>query len=195
MQLDNEDPHDKLRKAIWDQALHTYAISYLFTRKKIQVSKNLRNLTFLGIVIPLFVGAFILNYGKSSKLLDFVIYWVLSPLALIQLVMSLWSIVAKWTEKSEYYSESSLSNGQLSDEFESLASRPPSDLDELQSKFEKLQIIQRQRDQQDSKYPLSETEKRRGMRYGLRKFQRECVGCKKVPTDMTPTECTVCGNF
>lgn len=34
-----------------------------------------------------------------------------------------------------------------------------------------------------------------GMRFALREFQRECVGCKITPLSMEYSECTVCGKF
>ncbi len=195
IQLENEEPHDKLRKEAWTEALHTYAVSYLFNKRKIRVVSWLRIITFLGVLIPVSVGAIVLNYGKEAEMLDLIIFWIVSPLASIQLVVSLWAIIAKWNEKSEYLTESTISNSQLSDDFKMLGSFPPTELSELMNQFERIQIQKRARDQQDNKYPLSEKEKREGMRYALRKFQRSCVSCGITPVDMKATDCPVCGNF
>jgi rRNA maturation endonuclease Nob1 len=42
---------------------------------------------------------------------------------------------------------------------------------------------------------VKDWELRMGMRYALREFQKECVGCSETPTSMEKSNCNVCGKF
>ena len=66
---------------------------------------------------------------------------------------------------------------------------------ELEKQFIVLNAKLNSREQQNSKHKIKEKELRRGMRYSLREHKKECAGCNRIPTDMTPAKCGVCGNF
>lgn len=189
-----EDIHDKLRKDCWDKALHSFAISYLFGIRQKKLRQKLTVVTFLGIITPLLVGAIVSSYGAESNIFNWAI-WILTPISIFQLVISTWSLVAKWNDTSEYLTESIISNSSLSEKYQQLAKFPPENSGNLKTEFDMINIENSQREQQDNKYPLTEKEQRRGMRFALRQFERKCVGCEQIPRSMESSDCPVCGKF
>lgn len=194
MQLNNENLYDKLRKEGWNNALHAYGTAYIYNLRGKSVQKKLQLITFLGILVPLLVGSIALGYGYNNNILDVVLKIVI-PISVIQLIVSTWSLVARWNEANAYYMESSISNSNLSIKYQNLSKFPPKDLGNLRDEMEKIDIEKTQRDIQDKKYSFSEKEKRKGMRYSLRKFERSCAGCGEIPKSMGATDCDICGKF
>lgn len=194
MKLDDENLHDKLRIESWNNALHTYGTAYIYNKRNRGLRNRLKWITFLGIIVPILIGAVATGYGIESEYLK-VIILITTPISIVQLIISTWSLIAKWNDTSEYYTETSISNNDLSANYVDLAKYPPPKEEDLKNELEKINIKKGQRDIQDSKYSLLEKEKREGMRYALRKFRRECVGCNETPTSMNSTECEICGKF
>lgn len=116
-------------------------------------------------------------------------------LVTIQFLISLWSILGKWDEKLAYSYESSQAHNNLCIQFRKLAEFPPSNYDDFRHQFDVVDADSNSRSRQDVKHNLKDWEKRRGMKAGLREFQRACVECKIVPTSMKSTNCNVCGNY
>lgn len=189
-----KNKHDRLRQDAWNKALFSYGYGYLFSHRASKLKTRLNWITFLGIIVPILIGGIVTTYGITSPILKYLLI-ITAPISITQLVISVWSIVANWNTSYAYYLESYLDNYSLADKYEDLGKYPPEENDELKSKLDKIDVLRSSRDKQDSKYPLTDKEKRKGMRYSLRKFKRECAGCKKIPTDMKSTKCGVCGNF
>ncbi len=144
--------------------------------------------------MPLTVGLIVLSFGTGPKALP----WVLTAAAIlgaIQAVVSLWSLVRGWNEAHAYARVSVGANDALSNSYKTLAQNPPASYDELQARFDLLQVENQNRTQLDLDQGAQDSEQRMGMRAGLRQFSRKCSGCRKVPTSMEPTDCDVCGNF
>jgi len=189
-----EDLYDKMRKELWNSAFHSYGTAYIYGQRAKAIEKRLTLITFLGIVVPIIVGGIVTSYGTESSVLKYAII-AAAPLSLIQLIISVWSIVDKWNEKSSYFLESQIDNFSYSDRFQSLAKFPPQTYEELKTETEKIGLQKQNRDIQDSKYSLTDAEKRKGMRFALRKFRRECTGCNQIPKSMESTDCDICGKF
>lgn len=135
-----------------------------------------------------------MTYGVTSPILKYLLV-IAAPLSLIQLIISVWSVVANWNLSYAYYLETSLDNSNLAEQYENIGKYPPDKNEDLQKELEKVDSLRNSREKQDNKYPLTDEEKRIGMRYSLRKFKRACAGCNNVPIDMIPSDCGVCGKF
>lgn len=185
---------NKLRTTCWNKAIHSFGTAYIFDKKSKRHSKHTNMLKIFGIIVPISVGATVLGYGLDTTIFKVSIALAI-PLSIIQLIFSVFAVVQKWDDELAYAFEASQDLSLLSDSFKKLASLPPNNFEELDKKFEILNTRLKARTQQNSKHNIKEWERRMGMRYALREFQRECVGCKTVPISMISTDCDVCGKF
>ena len=181
---------DKRRTSAWHSAIHAYATGYIFQNRQRQFGNHLRWVAFIGLGVPVLVGAVVLTFGTGAYL-NYVLV-IGGILGVIQVVISLWSLIAKWDLALAYASESASANYTLSKRFKSLAENPP---DDFERRLEILEAENQQREQADYKQDIADTEKRMGHRAALREFARKCAGCGEVPKSLTPTNCDICGNF
>jgi mobilome CxxCx(11)CxxC protein len=185
---------EKMKFECWDNALHSLGTAYIYEQRSKDYKKKISRLKISSLIIPCFVGLVALGYGFNSNFLLYAIY-IAIPLSIIQLLISVPANINNWDGELSYSYESNTDNSILSNNFDTLASRPPLDNNDFHHRIEVLKAKLASRETQDIKHPISEDEKRMGMRYALRYFQRECVGCKTVPVSMESTKCDVCGNF
>ena len=183
----------RFRSDCWNKALESYGTSWIFERRANRLRAQTRSLTFLGIIGPLLLGAIALEFGNVALFPGLLI--PAGIIAIVQVVGSLWSLVARWEDSYSYALESMNSNSRLSDEFRDLASNPEAIADQARLKYQILEQEDRLRCSEDTKQGVTEKEKRMGMRSALRQFKRPCAGCGKVPVSMEPTDCPVCGQF
>lgn len=183
--------NEVLRKDCWIQAIYTFGTAYIFEQRQHKFRKYLRGITFLGIAVPLSVGGVVGSFGINSRFLPYLL-GVAGVLGVVQLILSLWAIVAKWDDELAYSLESMTDNNRLSAGFERLGKISPSD---IKLRFEILQAENQARINSDNKQGINDKEKRMGMRASLRQFQKECSGCGLKPTSMVASDCDVCGNF
>ena len=177
-----------------DKALKAHGTAYIFEKRAAELRRKLLVLSFFGIAGPASVGAIIGTYNLDSQTTQIVI-WVSGAIAIIQLLVSIWSLVSKWDSNLASYIESKVSNYSLSSRFENLAKEATISQSEFDIEFKVLEKEAELRRSLDLQFDVTNKEKQMGMRYGLRQFQRPCAGCNKVPTDMKPTSCGVCGDF
>ena len=184
---------DELRKLCWDKAVEAFGTGYIFEKRMGRYRFKLRFLSFLGIVAPITVGAIFLSFGNVVSLS----YVSISAgvLSVIQLVFSVWSLTARWDESYSYSMESMNSNYRLADCYGQTAKNPPNDITDLEMKIELLDREDMLRRTEDNKQGIKDSEKRMGMRAGLRSYQRPCAYCHEVPQSMKVTDCPTCGQF
>ena len=193
MDIDNEDI-DKLKGDCWNNALHSFGTAYIYSKRSVFISRLLKGNNFLGIIVPVLIGGIATSYTLSLDSLNTILI-IAAPVSLLQLVMSVLSLTNKWDDSYSYYLESTNDNSSLCDDFKNLAKYPPKKLTEFKTKIQLIEVKYDIRNNNDVKYPLNAKEKREAMRYSLRNFQRTCAGCNLIPTEMTPTNCGVCGKF
>lgn len=196
----NEYLYENIRTECWNNALHSYGTSYIFSKRASFKNKKLKALTFLGIIVPVTVGGIVTTYDSIDKSTLNWIFLIAGSSSLLQLILSVLSLVYKWDDSYLYYLESSIDNSLISKEFENLFKKynpeyTEVNLRELQDEKNKTDLKYSIRLSNDSKFPFTERENREGMRYALRYFKRKCEGCGLVPKDMNPANCGVCGNF
>jgi len=187
---------EQLRSECWDLALYAFGTSYIFSERALKLKKNIGCINYFGIVVPLTIGGVAIGYGVNSKLLVILIP-IAAFLSVIQLIVFTWAIIKKWDEELSYSYESATANKLLADEFECLAKYDHNTEESLSffSKYQFLKAKNQSREEQDSKHSIIGHELRKGMRYALRNYKRECTGCKNIPISMKSTNCDVCGNF
>jgi mobilome CxxCx(11)CxxC protein len=182
-----------IKEECWNAALSAYGTAYIFERRSRIFRRRLQVLSYIGFVVPLMIGSLVLGYGVFSALA--VLAAIAVAVCIIQSALALWSIIAGWLDQYSYSTTSAPVNYLLSEKFVELASDPHPELQELRHEYEKLQVEDRARQQQDYQQGVNDAEKRMGMRAALRKFRRTCAGCGISPTSMTATDCGVCGRF
>jgi mobilome CxxCx(11)CxxC protein len=185
---------DTLRMQCWDSAIHDFGTGYIFECRARSLRTKLRLLSFLGIIVPVFIGGIVMTYGTHFPYIDFILT-IGGIFGIIQLVTSIGALVSKWDDTYAYSQESTSANYDLANRYKVLAQSPPTRLDEFRTRLEFLNAENQRRSDADYKQSITEQEKRKGLRASLRNFQRECTACHKVPTSMKPTDCDVCGNF
>ena len=183
------NPGDALRQECWNRAIHAYGTASIFKERAARCQGKLRKLTFLGIAVPVVVGGIVLSFGTNGSYLPFLIT-VAGLLGIVQLVMSLWSLVAKWDSIFAYSLESATDNRRLATQFEKLANNPPTD---LATRFEMLDATYQARSDADVGQVVTDKEQRFALRVGLHRFRRPCVECGIVPDLKAPSTCSVCG--
>jgi len=140
------------------------------------------------------IGGVVLTYGKDVKYLGALIA-VGAALGLSQLLLSGLSVIFGWPEALEYSLDSATENRALSEKFRGLGITATDPLPDTEASIRELIATDEARRKQDARRSVSDGELRRGHRAALRQFQKECVECKNVPTDMSSTDCNVCGRF
>jgi len=184
---------DKLRRCS-DEALKAYGTAYIFEKRASKLRQNLLFLSFFGIASPVSVGAIISTYSLDSATTEKILF-IAGSIAIIQLLLTLWSFVSNWNNKLTYSIESKASNYSLSLQFINLSYNTSISAKRFDVELKILDKETELRTSLDNQVDITEKEKRMGMRYGLRKFQRACVGCNIVPIDMKLTSCGVCGKI
>ncbi len=184
---------EKLRQCA-DEALKAHGTAYIFEKRAAKLRRKLFALSFFGIAGPASVGAIIGTYNLDSDTTKIVI-GIAGAIAIAQLLFSIWSLVSRWDNNLASYIESKATNYNLSSRFENLSKDASIGQAEYDSEFRVLEKEAELRKSLDHQFDVTDEEKRMGMRYGLRQFQRQCAGCNKVPTDMKATSCGVCGDF
>lgn len=191
--MTDQEKETKIKLESSDTAFHAFGYSYIFTKRIKWYLRYINALKFLGIVVPLTVGA--LAIGYEFKNIVAVSIAIAIPITIVQLILSTLSIVYKWDDELAYAFEANQDYNFLYDEYTKLYKFPPSNLADLERQFEVLNIKSKARETQDLKHEIKEKELRMGMRYSLREHKKECTGCKIVPTSMETTKCGVCGKF
>lgn len=177
-----------------DNSFHSFGKAYLFEKRARHYNKLISWLTVLGIIVPVSIGATVLGYGIDNEFLKILIA-VAIPVSILQLIISLISVVYKWSDELSYANESAQEHYFLCDRFKKLAEFPPDNFKDADHKFELINTRLKARIEQDSKHNIKDWELRMGMRYALREYKKECVGCEKIPTSMEYSNCPVCGQF
>lgn len=183
-------PNELVKHCI-DRAFYAYGTSRIFERRVQGLGKKRNAITFLGIVVPLTVGSLILSFGNMPILLPALV-WIAGAIGTVQLILSMWSIVARWDEQYSYAITAMQANTRLYNTWERLSKNQPPNLKELVSETD---AEDQRQEQSDLTQHISENEKRFAMRASLFYKGYTCVTCKTKPVSMKPSNCDTCGNF
>ncbi len=186
------DEEKQLRQECWTKRFYSFGTTKIFEARARSLRVKRQWITFLGLLAPVTVGAFAVSFSIKSEILKYIIIPIAGSVAVIQAVLSLWSLVAKWDESYAYAISSIRNNTKLTSEFEVLA----------QKKFPEVKKnIQRYRDEysrlemDDSSQHITDKEKRYAMRHALFQYKLPCETCGKIPQSLSSTKCDTCGKF
>jgi mobilome CxxCx(11)CxxC protein len=181
---------DNLRITCWDTALHCFGYSYLFKHRYRRYRFWLRVLLFVGLATPLTVGGLAISFGLKPWVIT-----IASIIGILQTILSLWAVVHKLDDATVYSNKSGTENDSMAKGYRALGENPPSQKTKFKHEYELLEMRRSIIASSDIEQGITPKELRMAHRAGLREFQRECVACKCVPTDMKSTDCGVCGRF
>jgi mobilome CxxCx(11)CxxC protein len=187
----SDDPEiENIRQDAWDKALFSFGYSFLYQRRYRIYRRWLRLLLFVGLGVPMLVGALAMAFGVEK--------WVIvvaSIVGIVQLMLNLFAVVQKLDDEVVYSQKAASEHSFLSDAFKQLGQNPASSKTKVRHEYELLQTRLASIDSTDKEHGLTPKELRRAHRAGHREFRRECVACNTTPTDMKSVDCGVCGRF
>lgn len=172
-----------------EKAHYAFGTTRIFERRarSLRVRRNL--ITYLGIVVPVLVGAAVLSMGTG-----FVPYVAVPAglLGMAQLALSVWSVVAHWDDAHVYAVGAIQANIRLFNAWDALAKRPPED---FRARVEALGTEDQRQEQADMAQHIAPKEKRYAMRSTLYHYGLACERCGITPASMKAGDCDTCGNF
>ena len=185
-----QQPEKSLRGRCWASAFNAFATAFMFERRSARYRRQLRLLAFVAIGIPLLIGAMVRAYGATSTSVAAMLPYV-AGLGVVQLVVSLWSLIADWSGGLQQSCERIWVNHELARNFEGLARTPPPD---LQRQFDLLLAEEKVSERTDYQLHLTDAEKRTGYRAASRQFRRACATCGQTAHALEPSsDCPTCG--
>lgn len=191
---------DKLRSEAYGLAQHAFATAYIFERRANRLRRKINFLSFVGVAVPLIIGALVLSFGQDYKPLGWAIP-VAAGIGVVQLIYSLWSVFAGWVASYDHAVRAIVTNQGLVKRYETLGKRETTDAAELRQQLDFLKTIDAIQEESDYRQGVTGAEKRMGMHALLRQYEKECTACKKTPTDMKSAHwwrrnrCGVCDDY
>lgn len=174
-----------------EKEFYAYGTSKIFERRARTYRKYINLLAFLGIVVPASIGAVVLSFGSEWKYLSYVLV-VASVIILLQLVFSIWALVAGWSGKLEVASNAVQGNVRLYNEWKALADHPDG---KLEGKVQELRRVNQEQEMNDLRQDISDKEKRYAMHESLFYYKRPCQTCGQTPKSKQASDCDMCGNY
>jgi mobilome CxxCx(11)CxxC protein len=172
-----------------DKRFYAFGTAKIFERRAQQLEKQRNWITYLGIVVPLLVGACALAFGTEA--LPFMVIPA-GILGAAQLALSAWSLVAKRDATHSYALGAVQAHTRLFNTWDAMAKRPPAG---FADKVTELDAEDQRQEQSDLLQNISTKEKRFAMRSSLYHFGSKCQRCQQTPSSMKPSDCDTCGNF
>lgn len=192
--METEDVRiENIRKECHQNKFHCYGKSFIYGERVNKFERRLRIISFIGIIVPLMFGGYVLTYGTNS--INGVAVYIGGGILAVQLFFSAVALVFKWDDELAYSLEATRDHNLLSQDFKTLGQFPPIGVEELSVRYNILNEKLKSRNEQDVKHDLDSKERIKGMRWALREFSRVCVNCGKIPYSMEKTDCPVCGKY
>ncbi|PSU34693.1 mobilome CxxCx(11)CxxC protein [Photobacterium lutimaris] len=176
---------------LMEMRFHTYGAIKIFERRKSQFHRLRSLMTYLGIATPIFFAFLVI--ATSEKLAVISIFTLLIFLILfIQLLISLWSLVAKWDKQYESsiiaITSSYIVYERLNSLINSNCTISSSVLAAIKNDYQALLS-------EGISGIITDKERCYGYRQSLIKFSQVCPSCQLRPTGMKPSDCELCGKF
>jgi len=150
-------PSDKLRVCA-DEALKCHGTAYIFEKRAARIRLKLLLLTFFGIAGPVSIGAIISTYNLNQDAINIALS-ISGTVAILQLLITLWSVVSGWNDKLAYYLESKSSNYSLASRFIKLFQDSAISLQEFNSELRILERESVMRSDLDNKHDVKKRKK------------------------------------
>jgi len=137
------------------------------------------------------IGGMALAFGINSSILPIAILGA-GLVGLVQITLSVWSLVARWDEQHQYAVESTKSNTELYNRFRNIPSAPAASIWGL---YAQAAADYQARELTDLTQNTTDGEKRFANRKSLYYYQNPCNVCRIKPLTMQASQCDSCGNF
>ncbi|WEM40819.1 hypothetical protein PTW35_09155 [Photobacterium sp. DA100] len=176
---------------LMEMRFHTYGAIEIFEKRKRRLCRLRNVIVYLGLAIPVSLLCLVL-FDNEHPAIKSTLIAIISIILLVQLIMSLWALIAKWEEKYEYSISAMTSSRIIYERLNSLINSNksiPSDVmlaisDDYHSQFS-----------DELAHEITAKEKCYGYRKSLIKFSKVCPLCQSKPIDMKPSGCKLCGKF
>lgn len=165
------------RQLCWNNALAAHGTGYIFERRASRLRLFTRALTFSGIIVPALIGVMATSFYQGKSVPDWCIHSA-TVVGAVQLILSIWALVAKWDDSLAHALQSMQNNYDLQSRWETLAGGSPNI---LEAQFDQLSREDAKQRANDTKELVTDKERRQCMRAGFFKYLRECAGCDQVP--------------
>jgi len=178
-----------LLKQCSDKRFQAFGTGKIFERRVKRLERRRNWITYLGIAVPLLVGSLGLSFGGNW------VKYLAVPAgiaAAIQLILSLWSLVARWDDKYVYAVSAMQAQTKLFNSWDFLAKRQPANLEQ---RIDDLAAEDQRQETSDIAQGILPEEKRFAMRAALYHYGLVCLACKIQPPSMKASKCDTCGNF
>ncbi|MFK5893375.1 MAG: hypothetical protein QM504_09175 [Pseudomonadota bacterium] len=183
---------EEIKKDCWDKRFYSFGTAKIFEQRARQLYTKRQWIVFLGLLSPVTIGAFVASFSINSEALKTYIIPIAGTVAVIQAVLSIWSLVMKWDERYSYAISAIKINTNITSEFEALAKTKPT---YIKNNIKRMNEIYLRQEIEDSSQHITDKEKRYAMRHALFQYKNECKTCLKIPSSLSPTTCDTCGNF
>lgn len=182
------------RKECNDSAFNCFGTAHIFEERLISLKIAEKVLTFSSLAGPLAIGALVLAVGSKGSLIGWAVATA-GALSILQIIVTLWAVIAGWQTKIVRYEDAMVENYMLSSEFKELANKNNITDSKWRSEREVLESRGELQKRSDLKDGITQEERRMGMCYALRFFERSCAACNIIPRSIESTNCPVCGQF
>lgn len=176
---------------LMEMRFYTYGAIKIFERRKTRLRRLRYLITLCGIASPALV--FIVAFTDSQRFITIATLVIITSIVLLALLLlSIYSLVAKWEDKNEYAIQALASSTAIYDRLNALIDSN----DSISSSV--LSAIRSDYHTQFSGehiYNITDKEKRYGYRQSLLKFSKRCSLCHIKPKDIRPSLCEQCGKF
>jgi mobilome CxxCx(11)CxxC protein len=162
------------------KAVEAYGTARLFEKRAQWYRKLNKVRDLLGIGVPAMVGAIFMAFSLAPDYIKFILT-LAGLFALLQLALSILSIVYGWDEGYSYARESLADNNKIRHGLELIRNGNGS-LELRQSQMVEIRHDIEAREKEDEAQGLSEREKCYGRRQGHAQYQQTCVICHKIPS-------------
>ncbi len=183
---------DQLRRECWEKRFYSFGTAKLFEQRARHLGLKRRIIIFLGFAMPIFIGAYVTAYNAESQALKNILLPLVGIVSIVQLLVSFWSLVARWDENYVYAVSSVKVNTRLTADFQQLATAPR---EALIRDIERLRFEYDRQDVDDSAQEITPQEKRFAHRSASFQYRSACRTCGVIPNSMVPSDCDSCGNF
>lgn len=183
---------DGLRRECWEKRFYSFGTTKIFEKRAADLNKKRRLITFFGLVPILTVGAFILSFTTESIFIKVILIPIALSAIILQTILSLWSIIARWDERYTYAIGAIKGNARLTSTFDNFAKYP---VEILEHDIEKFREEYTKQETEDLTQDITNEEKRFAMRSALFQYRSRCPTCGEIPNSMVPKNCDACGNY
>lgn len=184
-----------LKQECFEKKFYSFGTAKIFERRMKSFSWRLKSITFLGLLLPILIGASVAAFSTEHDWLKNILIPICGILTITQAVLSLLSLLSlvfKWEDNYSYAISALKINTRLTNDFEKLAKEKN---EKIENDIDRLLFEYERQETEDTSQGISDKEKRFAMRAALFQYKCKCKTCDLEPKKIKPTDCDTCGNY